>query len=103
MESNVANVEIKKPESVDYDDSHDYSRRKRRSPKKVKLKCPLCETGVKDVSYKDTYQLKKFVTVKGKIISTTKTGVCCKHQRQLSREIKRARQMGMMPYSAQDL
>jgi small subunit ribosomal protein S18 len=78
------------------------------SPKKVhrrkrkiiqNLKCPLCESGVKSVSYKDVYQLKKFTSVKGKIISTEKSGVCHKHQRQLRNSIKRARYMALLPYS----
>lgn len=66
----------------------------------LNLKCPLCESGVKEVTYKDVYQLKKFASVRGKIISTEKSGVCSKHQRQVSRSIKRARVMGLMPYVA---
>lgn len=72
---------------------------KRRKRKIVlNLKCPLCESGVKYVTYKDVYQLKKFTSVRGKIISTEKSGVCSKHQRQLSVSIKRARFMGLLPY-----
>lgn len=68
----------------------------------LNLKCPLCEGGVKEVSYKDVYQLKKFTSVRGKIIGTEKSGVCQRHQRQLTRAIKRARQMGLMPYVASE-
>ena len=64
----------------------------------VNLKCPLCETGVKVVTYKDVYQLKKFTSVRGKIIHPEKSGVCRKHQRQLSRAIKRARYLALLPY-----
>lgn len=103
MDNVTEGIEQKKTESFDYDDSFDSNRRRRRNTKKIKLKCPLCEAGIKEVSYKDTYQLKKFITVKGKIISTTKTGVCSRHQRQLTREIKRARQIGMMPFVSQDV
>ncbi len=66
----------------------------------MNLKCPLCEGGVKEVSYKDVYQLKKFTSVRGKIIGAEKSGVCTKHQRQLTRAIKRARQIALMPYVA---
>jgi len=62
----------------------------------------LCESGVKYVTYKDVYQLKKFTSVRGKIISTEKSGVCAKHQRQLAKSIKRARFIGLMPYVALD-
>lgn len=66
------------------------------------LKCPLCEAGIKDVSYKDVYQLKKYTSVKGKIISTEKSGVCHKHQRRLASAIKRARYMALLPYSSDE-
>jgi small subunit ribosomal protein S18 len=68
----------------------------------LNLKCPLCESGVKSVTYKDVYQLKKFTSVRGKIISTEKSGACHKHQRQLTLAIKRARYMALMPYAAMD-
>lgn len=83
----------------DEEDSKRSSRRYRRR-KPVDLKCPLCESGVKYVTYKDIYQLKKFTSVRGKIISSEKSGVCAKHQRQLSKAIKKARYMGLMPYVA---
>lgn len=66
----------------------------------LNLKCPLCETGVKVVTYKDVYQLKKFTSVRGKIISTEKSGACAKHQRQITKAIKRARTVGLLPYVA---
>lgn len=66
------------------------------------LSCPLCDSGVKSVSYKDVYQLKKFTSVRGKIISTEKSGVCHKHQKQLKRAIKRARYMALLPYTTKD-
>ncbi len=70
---------------------------KKRKPL-LNLKCPLCETGVKVVTYKDVYQLKKFTSVRGKIIHPEKSGVCRKHQRQLSKAIKRARYLALLPY-----
>ncbi len=66
----------------------------------LNLKCPLCEGGVSEVSYKDVYQLKKFTSMKGKIISTEKSGVCRKHQRQITESVKRARVMALLPYAA---
>ena len=72
---------------------------KRRKKSLQNLKCPLCESGVKEVGYKDVYQLKKFTSVRGKIISTEKSGVCHRHQKQLTRAIKRARYMALLPYS----
>ena len=66
------------------------------------LTCPLCDSGVKEVSYKDVYQLKKFTSVRGKIISVEKSGACHKHQKQLKRAIKRARFMALLPYTSRE-
>ena len=86
------------------DENRNHNRRGRRKRKiQYDLKCPLCESGVKFVTYKDVYQLKKFTSVRGKIISTEKSGVCAKHQRQVSSAIKRARYMALLPYLAVDV
>lgn len=84
------------------DDRPDSRKKGRRKKIQLDLKCPLCESGVKVVTYKDVYQLKKFTSVRGKIISTEKSGVCDKHQRQLTSAIKRARYMALLPYVAVD-
>lgn len=90
--------------SVNSSDDDDHGKRKGRKRKiKLNLKCPLCESGVKSVTYKDVYQLKKFTSVRGKIISTDKSGVCSKHQRQLASAIKRARFLALLPYMAKDV
>ncbi len=78
-----------------------FGRKKGKQRKKrqiLNLKCPLCETNVKVVTYKDVYQLKKFTSVRGKIIHPEKSGVCGKHQRQLTKAIKRARYLALLPY-----
>jgi len=79
-------------------------RKKKRRRRKIilNLKCPLCENGIKDVSYKDVYQLKKFTSVRGKIISTEKSGMCHKHQNMIKRAIKRARYLALLPYVTKD-
>ena len=75
--------------------------RRRKKPLQ-NLKCPLCESGVKSVNYKDVYQLKKFTSVRGKMISTEKSGVCHKHQKQLQLAVKRARFMALLPYASNE-
>lgn len=72
--------------------------RRRKRIIKLNLKCPICEAGEKHISYKDVYQLKKYTSVRGKIISSEKSGVCSSHQRQLSTAIKRARFLALLPY-----
>jgi small subunit ribosomal protein S18 len=96
--------EIKKEEKstlLDVFDDHDITdehrhRRSRRTP--VDLKCPFCESGLNKVTYKDVYQLKKYTSVRGKIIGRDKSGMCARHQRQLSSAIKKARFMALLPY-----
>ncbi|MCS7262232.1 MAG: 30S ribosomal protein S18 [Aquificaceae bacterium] len=65
--------------------------------KSAKKSCPFCEAK-RDPSYKNYEELRRFMTERGKILSRRQTGVCAKHQRMLAREIKRARQLGLLPY-----
>ena len=86
------------------DDSFSMQKKKPRKRRKIvqNLKCPLCEAGVKSVGYKDVYQLKKFTSVRGKMISTEKSGACHKHQKQLKLAIRRARYMALLPYASNE-
>lgn len=51
--------------------------------------------------YLEHEDLAKFLTDRAKILGTRRSGICSKHQRKLSREIKRARYLGLLPYSPQ--
>lgn len=85
------------------DDNYGGKKKVRRRRKIIQnLSCPLCDSGVKSISYKDVYQLKKFTSVRGKIIATEKSGACHKHQKQLKGAIKRARYMALLPYVARE-
>jgi len=90
--------------STNDDSSFDAKKKNMRRRRKIvqNLKCPLCESGVKTVTYKDVYQLKKFTSVRGKIISVEKSGACHRHQKMLKRAIKRARFMSLLPYSSNE-
>ena len=61
--------------------------------------CRFCTDPDTPLNYKNPEVLKDFVTERGKIIARRITGVCAKHQRELTREIKRARQMALMIYT----
>ena len=50
------------------------------------------------IDYKNTAQLKKFVSERGKILPRRITGNCAKHQRALTVAIKSARHLALMPY-----
>jgi small subunit ribosomal protein S18 len=61
--------------------------------------CRFCVDRVIDVDFKNTTILRNFVTERGKMISGRSTGNCAKHQRMLTRAIKRARNLALLPYS----
>ena len=61
--------------------------------------CTFCEYPEKAINYKENKTLKKFITEQGKIIPGYVTGVCAKHQRQLTGAIKQARNIALLPYS----
>lgn len=60
-------------------------------------KCFFCQYK-SEPSYKETENLEKFLSPRKKIINRDNTGVCAKHQRALTREIKYARFLGLLPY-----
>jgi small subunit ribosomal protein S18 len=62
--------------------------------------CRFCTQKVV-ANYKDADTLKRFITERGKILPRRITGTCAKHQRSLSREIKRARVLAYLPYVKQ--
>ncbi|MFL2859524.1 MAG: 30S ribosomal protein S18 [Pontiellaceae bacterium] len=52
--------------------------------------------GIKSVDYKDTELLKKFMTDRGKILSSRLTGTNAQQQRRIKKAIRRARIMGLV-------
>jgi small subunit ribosomal protein S18 len=60
--------------------------------------CQFCRDKIDVVDYKDFPTLRRAMSEKGKIRSARITGSCRRHQRQLARAIKRARELGLLPY-----
>jgi len=56
------------------------------------------QNGIKYIDYKDVDVLKKFLNPHGRILSCARTGLTAKHQRDVTRAIKRAREMGLLAY-----
>ena len=61
--------------------------------------CIFCENKDQKINYKEIKILRKFITEQGKIIPGHVTGVCSRHQRHLSRAIKQARNIALLPYT----
>ncbi len=60
--------------------------------------CLFCKDKIEQVDYKDTTSLRRFVSERGKIRSRRITGACRRHQGQVARAVKRARELALMPY-----
>ncbi len=73
------------------------------SQRREKGKCDLCEAGVEYSDYKNTDQLQRYLNDQGKMLPRRITGACAKHQRQLTRSVKRARHMALIPFVADNL
>ncbi len=73
--------------------------RRDRGRKPKKKICSFCVEKVDDVDYKQYDKLKRFVTERGKVLPRRISGNCAKHQRQLTRAIKKSRIMALLPFS----
>lgn len=73
-------------------------RRKRRQFYVRRKVCRFCVDSKLTITYKDATTLKQFVTERGKIIPRRISGNCARHQRRLTRAIKQARLLALMPY-----
>ncbi|MBQ4505825.1 MAG: 30S ribosomal protein S18 [Firmicutes bacterium] len=62
--------------------------------------CQYCADKTLTVDYKDTENLKKYITERGKILPRRVTGACAMHQREIVKAIKRARTVALLPFDA---
>lgn len=62
--------------------------------------CQLCVDKCDHIDYKDASKLRRYTSERAKILPRRVTGTCAKHQRELTIAIKRARQIAILPYTA---
>lgn len=74
-------------------------REKGRRPKK-KI-CSFCVDKITDIDYKEVPKLRRYITERGKILPRRISGNCAKHQRQVTLAIKRARNIALLPFTAE--
>lgn len=60
--------------------------------------CHFCTNNIGAIDYKNTETLKRFLDPFSKIVPAKATGICAKHQRKLSRAVKNARFMALLPF-----
>ena len=63
--------------------------------------CPYCRDKIEQVDYKDVGALRRLISDRGKIRSRRITGACRRHQSQIARAVKRARELALLPYVAE--
>jgi len=62
-------------------------------------RCNFCKDKSEEIDYKDVSTISKYLNRWNKIEPAGRSGVCSKHQRELSNAIKRARFLALLPYT----
>jgi len=75
--------------------------RRDRGRKPKKKICSFCVDKIETVDFKQYEKLKRFVTERGKVLPRRISGNCARHQRQLTRAIKKARIMALLPFTSE--
>jgi small subunit ribosomal protein S18 len=65
-----------------------------RSTKRV---CSFCESK-KEPDFTDASSLRKFMSDRARIQPRARTGVCSKHQRRVTKHVKYARHLALLPF-----
>ena len=62
--------------------------------------CQFCADKTAVIDYKDVETLKKYISERGKILPRRITGTCSMHQRDITKAVKRARTVALLPFDA---
>jgi small subunit ribosomal protein S18 len=65
-----------------------------------KKQCYFCSNKISTIDYKNTQELRRFMSPHAKILNHKRTGSCPKHQRVITQALKRARHMALLPFVA---
>ena len=76
-------------------------RPRRGGPRRRNRVCQFCVEKVKSIDYKSASLLRQYINERGRILPRRRTAACAKHQRMLSRAIKRARHVALLPYTGE--
>lgn len=75
--------------------------KRERGRKPKKKVCSFCVDKVEAIDYKDVAKIRRYTTERGKILPRRISGNCAKHQRQVTLAIKRARNIALLPFTAE--
>ena len=95
-----------KKDRKDRNDKKDSKRTVKRDPitkKRIfkKRPCKFCMEKIEGIAYTDYQKFQKLLTERGKIVPSRISGTCARHQRLLSKAIRRARVAALLPYVAE--
>ncbi|MDP1710709.1 MAG: 30S ribosomal protein S18 [candidate division WWE3 bacterium] len=79
------------------EESERRARRQIAARSKVRSRCYFCEKEM-EPDYRREDMLIRFLTKRGKIRPRTRSGLCSTHQRAIARQIKRGRNLGLLPF-----
>jgi small subunit ribosomal protein S18 len=82
----------------DRDRDRDSSRSAKPLRKRKKRVCLFCESK-RTLDYKDVSFVRKFISDRGKILPRRSSGCCALHQRMVAKAVKRAREIGLVPFT----
>jgi len=63
------------------------------------MSCYFCQQKIEEIDHQNIELIRRFISGQAKIITPRRTGTCYKHQRKLSKAIKRARITGLLPFA----
>ncbi len=69
----------------------------KRRERPVAKNCPFCANKT-EPDYKDIGTLNKYITERAKLLSRARTGLCARHQREITAAVKRARLVALLPF-----
>jgi small subunit ribosomal protein S18 len=100
VEAEVAEEKVERRPASKSADSRSSEREDRGAEGEVRRKkvCLYC-TQKSLPAYWDASSLRKFTSDRGRIQPRARTGVCAKHQRRLSKQIKYARHLSLLPFT----
>ena len=63
--------------------------------------CAFCAEKIEIIDYKNAARLRRYISDRGKILPRRATGACASHQRAITHAIKRAREIALLPFTAE--
>lgn len=78
------------------------ARDKRLGSERFRKRCYFCRDKIDIIDYKDYQSIRRFLSDRGKLRSRRMTGACRRHQSQLARAVKRARELALLPYVSEN-